>query len=161
MKFAVTALVLALQFSVTSFASLADFPGGPDASLTPGSLCTRPTERRYPERIAYCERHVESQTKREIFRQYDTELGYNTRQMDRQQFKIDHYIPLCMGGSNETNNLWPQHVSVYTLTDPMEGLACEKMAEGKLDQAHAIELIKRGKNDHATIDGILEELNSL
>ncbi|MEK7355702.1 MAG: HNH endonuclease signature motif containing protein [Bdellovibrionota bacterium] len=163
MKFAVAALVLVLQFSATSFAFQkgSDFPEGPDTGLTPGSLCSHPSEHRYPERIPYCQRNVESQLKREIFREYDSKLGYNTRAMDRQDFKIDHYIPLCMGGSNERDNLWPQHVSVYTLTDPMEGLACEKMAEGKLDQAHAIELIKLGKNDFSKIDGVIEELNGL
>ena len=165
MKFVVSTLVLVLSLSVSlasqAFQANTDFPEGPNPSLTPGSLCSRPTERRYPERIAYCERNVESQLKREIFREYDSKLGYNTRSMDRQSFKIDHYIPLCMGGSNDRTNLWPQHVSVYTLTDPMEGLACEKMAEGKLDQEHAIELIKAGKNDHSKIDAVIDELNAL
>jgi hypothetical protein len=124
-------------------------------------LCTRPTERRYPERIAYCARKVDGDLKRSIFADYDSQLGYHTRSMDRQAFKIDHYIPLCMGGSNERENLWPQHVSVYTLTDPMEPLACEKMAEGKLSQAHAVELIKKGKNDLSQIDSVMAELNSL
>jgi hypothetical protein len=161
MKFVVSTLVLVLSLSAHAFGKNTDYPEGPDLRLTPGSLCDHPTERRYPERIAYCHRNVESQLKREIFREYDSKLGYNTTRMDRQSFKIDHYIPLCMGGSNEKDNLWPQHVSVYTLTDPMEGLACEKMAEGKLSQDHAIELIKRGKNDHGKIDAVLEELNQL
>lgn len=162
MKFVVTALVLVLNLSsALAFQKNTDFPEGPDPRLTPGSLCDRPSTHRYPERIPYCERNVESHTKREIFREYDAKLGYNTRSMNRQDFKIDHYIPLCMGGSNEKDNLWPQHVSVYTLTDPMEGLACEKMAQGRLSQDDAVELIKRGKNDHAQIDAILERLNAL
>ncbi|MES2963394.1 MAG: hypothetical protein V4760_05855 [Bdellovibrionota bacterium] len=164
MKFVVSSLVLVLSLSSALSAQAfqrTDFPSGPDQRLTPGSLCSHPSEHRYPERIAYCQRNVESQLKRDIFREYDSELGFKTRSMDRQSFKIDHYIPLCMGGSNDRDNLWPQHVSVYTLTDPMEGLACEKMAEGSLEQDRAIELIKRGKNDHSQIDAVLEELNRL
>lgn len=165
MKFVGSFLVLVLSLSASlsagAFQKGTDFPQGPDAHLTPGSLCSHPSTHRYPERIPYCERNVESQLKREIFREYDAKLGYNTTQMDRQAFKIDHYIPLCMGGSNEKDNLWPQHVSVYTLTDPMEGLACEKMAQGVLTQEHAIELIKRGKNDFDTIDTVIDELNAL
>ena len=151
-----------LATSLTSSMALAqdDFPKGPDAQMTPGDLCTKPTERRYPERIAYCARDVASDLKKQIFTDYDVKLGYNTTKMDRQQFKIDHFIPLCMGGSNEKSNLWPQHVSVYTVTDPIEPLACEKMAEGRLSQADAIVLVKRAKNDLSQVPAVLAELNA-
>jgi hypothetical protein len=130
-------------------ACASDFPLSPDPSMTPGSLCARPTERRYPERIAYCTRSVGSDRKRAIMRAYDEELGYRVTSMDRGAFKIDHYIPLCMGGSNESDNLWPQHMSVYQYTDALEELTCRRMAEGRLSQADAVELIKRAKADPA------------
>src|SRR5262245_45768293 len=103
--------------------------------MTPGSLCDRPDSKRYPEGIPYCSRSVKSELKREIMRDYDAKLGYGITAMDRSAFKIDHYIPLCMGGSNKQDNLWPQHQSVFTVTDPLEALECEKMAKGKLLQA--------------------------
>lgn len=157
----VVAAVLSSTVAFTAQAGDKRFPTAPDAQLTPGDVCHRPDAYRYPERIAYCNRDVDGGEKRDIIAMYDRERGYNIRGMDRQQFKIDHYIPLCMGGSNERDNLWPQHKSVYELTDPMEGLACEKMAEGRLKQADAIRLIKEGKNDFKKIDGIVEYLNGL
>lgn len=125
----------------------ARFPQGPNVEITPGSVCDRANSYRYPEKIAYCERNVKSDLKRAIIAQYDRELGYRIQSMDRQAFKIDHYIPLCMGGSNQPDNLWPQHVSVYEITDPLEQILCEKMAHGVLKQAQAIDLIKEAKND--------------
>lgn len=121
------------------------FPHTPDETLTPGSTCDRPSYYRYREKIPYCERNVKSSRKAEIFRTYDRELGFTTTQMERGQFKIDHYIPLCMGGSNDDDNLWPQHKSIYELTDPAEGFLCERMSEGSMLQREAIAIIRRIK----------------
>ena len=85
------------------------FPKHPDTTMTPGSVCTTGTTRRYPEGITYCNRDVDRDLKRDLFRQYDVTLGYETQGMSRGDFKIDHYIPLCAGGSNQATNLWPQH----------------------------------------------------
>jgi hypothetical protein len=156
------ALVFSFQFSASAndFAN-ERFPLHPDAQMTPGKLCSNGSTRRYPEGIPYCNRSVESGLKKEIFKAYDEELGFETRQMNRGDFKIDHYIPLCAGGANSVENLWPQHKSVYNITDPMEPLVCEKMAEGRLKQAEAIELIKRGKNDLDQVPEIIEYLEAL
>jgi hypothetical protein len=137
------------------------FPKGPAPSLTPGSLCVKPTAKRYAEGILYCERHVDSELKRDIMENYDRQLGYRVRQMDRGLFKIDHFIPLCMGGSNNADNLWPQHESVYTLTDQLEAEACNKMAQGKLRQATAVALIREAKLDLARAPGILKQIAEL
>lgn len=153
--------VSALLILTTSSAFALDaFPKGPDATLTPGALCSHPDERRYPENIAYCDRNVDSSVKGEIFMAYD-QIGYRTRSMRRQDFKIDHYFPLCMGGSNEKTNLWPQHKSVYEITDPLEQKICDKMAEGVLLQKDAIEIVKKAKADLSTVDGYMEQLDNL
>lgn len=131
------------------------FPIGPDHRMTPGSVCTRPTEYRYPERIKYCRRDVETRLKREIIRLYDQNFGYQVGRMNRQDFKIDHYIPLCMGGSNDPDNLWPQHKSVFVHTDMLEQVMCEKMAAGRLLQAQAIHLIREAKNNLSQAQQIL------
>lgn len=138
-----------------------DFPKGPRVEMTPGSVCRGGGTRRYPERIAYCTRSVDSRLKREIIRAYDREFGYHIGEMPRGQFKIDHYIPLCAGGSNEADNLWPQHKSVYDITDPLEPVLCEKMSKGRLLQAEAIELIKEAKNDLSKAPAILRHIQSL
>lgn len=151
--------VLVFLFSLlqltSTFAQNGRYPVKPDPSLTPGQLCAVADEIRYPEKIKYCERDVSTYTKQSIILTYDAKLGFNIRNQNRAAFKIDHYIPLCMGGSNERQNLWPQHQSVYKLTDPLEGLLCEKMKYGKLKQADAINLIRQAKNDFNLIPQIL------
>lgn len=139
----------------------ARFPSGPNVEMTPGSVCTRADRYRYPEHVAYCERDVDTQTKWEIIRRYDRQLGYQIQSMPRGQFKIDHFIPLCAGGSNDISNLWPQHRTIYELTDPMEPLLCQRMSEGKLKQRDAIELVKLGKTDLSKIPAIMARLNNM
>jgi hypothetical protein len=156
---------LASALFLSSSLSLADqdarFPTQPDAQLTPGDVCHSPDSYRYPEHVAYCSRAVDSQTKREIIAQYDRERGYQIESMNRGDFKIDHFIPLCAGGSNERANLWPQHKSVYAITDPLEPAICQAMASGKLSQERAIEIIRQGKTHLDQVPALLHQLNSL
>lgn len=142
-------------------ASEAAFPLAPHAELTPGSLCDTPNARRYAEEIPYCNRNVSSATKQQIMRTYDQTLGYQILTLDRAQFKIDHYIPLCMGGSNKVDNLWPQHASVYSKTDAIEATACEKMSAGRLRQVEAVEYIRRAKADIRQADEILRSVQKI
>jgi hypothetical protein len=137
------------------------YPLGPHSQSTPGSVCNRPSALRYPERIKYCDRDVETALKYDIIRTYDRQFGYNIGRMQRAEFKIDHYIPLCAGGSNERDNLWPQHKSVYAITDPLEPLICDKMAKGRLKQAQAIELIKAAKNNLALVPQVIGRLERM
>jgi hypothetical protein len=155
----VLAVLVSCVVSTNVFA-MDSFPKGPDATLTPGAVCTHPDAKRYPEQINYCNRNVDSATKRDVFIKYD-QMGYRTGQMDRSKFKIDHYISLCMGGGNDEANLWPQHESVYTITDPLEAALCEKMAEGKLLQKDAIALIKQGKANLDQVPAILQQVNRM
>jgi len=151
-----------LCLSLSAFATeyVAEFPKGPISDLTPGSLCTRPTEYRYAEKIPYCERDVDSQQKEEIFIEY-RQLGYKLNPKNRKDYKIDHLIPLCAGGSNKEDNLWPQHVSVYTQTDPLEGIGCEKLKSGRIKQSELIELILAAKKDLHLVPETLSYLTRL
>ena len=136
------------------------YPVRPDAELTPGGVCTTPDERRYPEHVAYCERDVESDLKRDIFVQYDRKLGYQTTHMSRSLFKIDHLIPLCLGGSNNRSNLWPQHRTIYELTDPIEPYLCGLLGRGVLKQAEAIDIIREVKQSPETAKQALRSLEA-
>ncbi len=151
---------LNLFWNTTVFA-LDAYPTSPQPSLTPGSLCTTPNSRRYPEKIAYCDRNVESELKDQIVKKYDATFGYRINSIGRRNFKIDHYIPLCMGGSNAETNLWPQHPTVYEITDPIEPLLCNQMALGLMKQSEAIRLIKLVKNDLRQAPRILQSLQEL
>ncbi|MGE4131914.1 MAG: hypothetical protein AB7F86_09765 [Bdellovibrionales bacterium] len=137
------------------------YPTTPNPETTPGSACERPDSYRYPEKIAYCERHVSKSMKWQVIRNYNQKLGYRIEDGDRGQFKIDHFFPLCAGGSNSFDNLWPQHRTVYEVTDPLEGLMCEKMARGRLRQQEALELIRRAKMDLSQVPAVYQYLNSL
>jgi len=140
-------LAILLVFAVSNFAIATDkFPVEPVESTTPGALCTSSPIRRYPENIIYCERDVNSQLKNQIIRMYDEKFGYSIRQMSRGDFKIDHFIPLSIGGSNSIENLWPQHKSVYKITDELEGLLFTKISEGRIKQVEAIRVIREAKH---------------
>lgn len=154
------ALMLVAGFSLTSFAG-APYPMGPDRNVTPGSLCTQPDTYRYPEKIPYCERDVDTELKKAIFKEYIQDLGFDIDMSKRSQFKIDHLIPLCAGGSNNRNNLWPQHSTVYKQTDEMEQVACEKMAEGKVTQRKAVDMILEAKHDLSKARAILKEFHAM
>jgi hypothetical protein len=138
-----------------------DFPKGPIEQITPGALCDQPTSHRYPEQIAYCDRDVDSMTKNAVIADYDRRFGFRIEQMQRSQFKIDHYIPLCMGGANSSANLWPQHVTVYQITDPLEPLLCQKMSEGRLKQKDAVDMIKQAKNNLSMVGEIMRRAQAL
>lgn len=145
-----------------SFSALAgpDFPTAPDSRLTTGTLCDVPVEYRYSEQIKYCGRDVATETKNEIFVAY-RRLGYLLPSGSRKDYKIDHYVPLCMGGSNRTNNLWPQHVSIFTQTDSLEEAICAKMKEGRMLQVDAVKMIKAVKNDLRLIPTAFAQLARL
>lgn len=146
--FGVLAFVLSSQLFASAIPQKnTKYPIGPDLSVTTGSLCERADTRRYPEGIAYCNRAVESSLKWEIINMYNDRLGYHIGAAERTQYKIDHFYPLCAGGSNEMENLWPQHQSVYIHTDQLEQEVCNKMAAGRLKQRDAIALIRKAKLD--------------
>lgn len=154
----VSLLLLNLAFAADNSAR---YPKSPNLIETPGKLCSSPTSIRYPEKIAYCERDVDSYTKNAIIQKYDSLYGYSIRQMNRGEFKIDHLIPLCAGGANSAENLWPQHKSVYNVTDPLEPVVCEKMAAGRLKQAEAIKLILQAKTNLGQAPAILKQIQRM
>ncbi len=160
-SFASSSLFLIIILTNYTFAFGPLFPDGPNLVVTPGKLCDKPSSYRYPEHIAYCIRDVSYETKEFLIKRYDTQLGFKIESMNRIDFKIDHFIPLCVGGSNDIANLWPQHKSIYEITDPVEPLVCQKMAEGKLKQADAVNLIIKAKTNLGSVPEVMTYLNRL
>lgn len=153
---------IVLIFVVSDFVLAGDkFPIGPIESMTPGSLCESSPVRRYPEKIVYCERNVKSELKVQIIKLYDERFGYSIARMNREEFKIDHFIPLSIGGSNSIENLWPQHKSVYTITDDLEHLLHTKISAGKIKQAEAIRVIREAKLNLARVPELIHYVNGL
>ena len=77
------ALVLAFSLGPIAEARSYDsskFPMKPDATMTPGKLCDRPTRMRYPENIKYCDRDVDPQTKWFVIKEYVRKFGFLVQQ---------------------------------------------------------------------------------
>ncbi len=143
----------------SSSLSHAEFPTHPIVSLTPGVLCTSPHEFRYPEKIAYCSRDVSRKIKDQVIQAYEDELGEFVEYYGRENFKVDHFIPLCMGGDNSSQNLWPQYKTIYRRTDRIEFMLCQQMELSLITQDEAISVIKKAKLDLSTVDSIQAELS--
>jgi hypothetical protein len=151
-----------LVLSLAVFVHASDkYPTMPDANLTPGAICEDSDVHRYPENIVYCDRDVDTKTKNSIIRQYDEELGFSIRTISRGEFKIDHFIPLSIGGANSRANLWPQHRTVYTVTDPLEHLLFERIKEGRIKQADAIRVIKEAKLNLGRVPELIDYVEGL
>lgn len=161
MKLYLKLSLIALLLVNISVSEASRFPKNPDISQTPGMLCDTPAEHRYPENVAYCGRDVDTYLKNSIIEKYDTLFGFEIKSMKRSDFKIDHLIPLCAGGANTEENLWPQHKSVYAITDPMEPVLCEKMKQGRLKQKEAVQMILKAKLNLELAPTIFRELKSI
>jgi hypothetical protein len=134
-------------------------PPRPLEELTPGSLCKHPT-RRFPGG-AICDRNVSPGLKRAVIRDYNQHLREKITDLNRADFKIDHFIPLCLGGSNEKTNLWPQHTSVFAVTDAIEASLCKAFRAGKIRKDQAINLIKSVKKNTSLEKQVWREIRSL
>lgn len=153
-------VILMFAISFSSFANINEYPVIPNPALTPGSLCDRPDYFRYPERIAYCKRDVSTSQKYHVIESY-RKIGFKLDPSTRSSFKVDHYIPLCAGGSNYSDNLWPQHVSVYELTDTIDELGCKKLEQGKITQKELVKLIRFVKGNLDSVPSVIQQLKRL
>jgi len=75
----------------------------------------------------------------EILRRYGLPPGTHP------DYEIDHLIPLCLGGSDDPSNLWPQPRRSIEETwnaeakDRLEHLMCDMVCAGQIDIARAQE----------------------
>lgn len=133
-----------LMISLSAFADV--YPTTPIKTVTPGALCQEPDSHRYAEQINYCERDVDSKMKKAVIKLYMAEMpGFAITVETRHEYKIDHFIPLCMGGANKIENLWPQHMSVYRYTDIIELNLCIDLEAGNITQAQAVAKMRFAK----------------
>ena len=159
---AVKSFFVSFVLLLSVFVHAADkYPTMPDANLTPGAICEDSDVHRYPENIVYCDRDVDTKLKNDIIRQYDEQLGFSIRTISRNEFKIDHFIPLSIGGANSRENLWPQHRTVYTVTDPLEHLLFERIKEGRIKQADAIRVMREAKLNLGRVSELIDYVEAL
>jgi hypothetical protein len=133
-----TLLLLAMLAMVESgLPALAeDLPIRPDDVMTPGAVAsTDPIDvcgivggLTYSKR----HRHTSSELKREVYEGYHIERA-------EQNFEIDHRVPVCLGGADVRENLWPQpgseHPS-YHDKDALEDQICRRVCR---DQSMTLE----------------------
>ena len=77
----------------------------PDDVLTPGAIASTDTADvcGIVDGLSYSKRHRHtiSELKREIYEEYHVDRA-------GQDFEVDHRVPLCLGGADARENLWPQ-----------------------------------------------------
>lgn len=111
----------------------------PDLERTPGKVCTQDdpdfSHFAYPEHIAICYRGVSFFEKKEVAK------DYGIPQSEWRNYEFDHLIPLCAGGANGGENVWPQLLIEAHKKDVLENQICRAMRLGQLSQKEAIEKV--------------------
>ncbi len=79
------------------------YPNFPKLSLTPGDLTTAAAAQVCIPNYTDTVRDVSTSKKKRIYGAYG--IPYP---QPRGTYECDHFIPLCLGGSNDPKNLWPQ-----------------------------------------------------
>lgn len=101
----ITRLAIALLIVFPSHAEATNYKYRPDRNLTPGHVAGNAFEdvcsSGYPERS----RNVTFSTKKRVFDTYKTPIKDRAGDVS----KIDHLVPLSIGGSNDVRNLWPHY----------------------------------------------------
>jgi hypothetical protein len=117
----------------------------PDPQLTYGDTCTKDNPDfagyRSNEHYPYCNRNVSYGLKTRIYAEY------HIPQKCRQEYTIDHFIPLSMGGSNAPQNLWPEHKNVKATRQNLEQDLFNEIMEGRISQSEAIKEIVEAKEN--------------
>jgi hypothetical protein len=130
-----TLIIAAL--ALVSLSTNAELVLNPKNTLTPGWHCDVKNpdfiEARYAEKIAICKRNVSTTLKNKIYTAYTVPVS------ERSLYTIDHKIPLSLGGSNDSQNLWPQLKTISTAT--MEGLVFNLINANRIKHQEALNLV--------------------
>lgn len=125
--------LLAVFMMLTPFNSIAHLK--PNPAFTPGVICTRDDpdfkEVRYIDDTVICKRHVTIEQ-----RKFVASL-YNIPWSEVHNYEFDHYIPLSLGGSNSSQNLWYQPWPEAHKKDALIFMLYQQLSKEKLTQAEA------------------------
>ncbi len=138
-------ILLSTLLSINILFAFSNFPTVPDRTLSPGTLCTlddpdlmRTYNHGFGD-IPICNRNVSPRTKFEVLERY------NIPAKARASYKIDHVIPLGIGGSNSILNLFPINLSVTDDYEKIESTTYEGFINGKFSQEYAIKMVLEWK----------------
>lgn len=112
----------------------------PDKTLTPGkanTLNTSDLTKTYNgQTYSQSHRDVTDAVKKKVYKEY----GISYPQQSG-LYEVDHFYPLCAGGSNDINNLWLEPANVmfnginvgFHTKDKLESYICDQIKKGKID----------------------------
>ena len=119
----------------------------PDKDLTPGLAETAD----YNDLIREYNGKSFSQFFRQVSQKQKQQVCKNYPNNCKGTFEYDHWVPLCLGGSNDTRNLYPQPENViwgnkrygFREKDRLESYLCQKMRGKKITPKEAQDLIQK------------------
>jgi hypothetical protein len=129
---------IATLIGLLAIAPVGAFEVLPDKNLTGGSVRTG-------DRDAACGHARESRGRMNAARRDEILRRYGLPPGTHPDYEIDHLIPLCLGGSDDPSNLWPQPRRSIEETwnaeakDRLERLMCNMVCDGQIDIAAAQE----------------------
>ncbi|MBF0481293.1 MAG: HNH endonuclease [Desulfovibrionaceae bacterium] len=74
----------------------------PDRSLTPGAIASTDISEVCRPGYAKAHRHTPAALKERVY------AAYGITRHEPGEYEVDHDVPLCLGGADEFENLWPQ-----------------------------------------------------
>ena len=129
-----------LLLASDAFSSATPSASSPNWKITPGVLCQQSdadfAHLYYPEQIARCNRNIGQQEKANVAKKYG-----NIPKSEWSKYEFDHLIPLCAGGANSEENLWPEPIAEAKKKDVLEINICMEMKAGTLKQADAVQKV--------------------
>ena len=129
---------IATLIGLLSITPVGAFEVLPDKNLTGGSVRTG-------DRDASCGHAKESRGRMTAARRDEILRRYGLPSGTHPDYEIDHLIPLCLGGSDDSSNLWPQPRRSIEETwnaeakDRLELQMCNMVCDGQIDMVVAQE----------------------
>ena len=107
----------------------------PDPAMTPGLAATTD-----PVEICASDGQAGSSYSRaHRHTTYDMKLAvayaYDLPRRNWHTVEFDHLIPLCLGGADDTRNIWSQPIEEARVKDRAEAAACREACRGHMDAA--------------------------
>ncbi|MGP6158355.1 MAG: HNH endonuclease [Vulcanimicrobiaceae bacterium] len=109
-------MLTSLLIGVLPALAVADMP---DVSLTPGAVADTDPRVVCAYGYASARRHVSYAERDAVYREYGIPRGTRSTS-PRRGYRIDHLVPLELGGANSVGNLWPQHLADSKRKDRVE-----------------------------------------
>ena len=107
-------IAAALAVSLTVCATAAATLGLPNASMTPGEIASSDPAVVCRYGYASAHRDVSYAIRDRVYLEYGIPRGH------RKGLRIDHLVPLEIGGANDVRNLWPQSLGDSKRKDEVE-----------------------------------------